>query len=146
VTIAGGAAPIPAPTPPAPQVVAPTTPTPTPTPTPAADTKAPKAKVVRSACTRTVCRLDVIATDPQPSAGIKSIAGTVVTTYRTTCAHHRRCTRTVRQKLKATFVGPGAFRLTTPKMRKGKHRFALIATDLVGHRQARPTTLTRTTR
>jgi secreted trypsin-like serine protease len=142
VTIAGGAGPIPAPAPPTPPVAPPGIPT----PTPAADTKAPTAKVVRSACTRTVCRLDVTATDPEPSAGVKSVTGTVTTTYRSTCRHHRRCTRTVRQTLKATRIGPGAFRLTTPKMRKGRHRFSLVATDVVGHRQARPTTLTRTTR
>jgi secreted trypsin-like serine protease len=141
VTIAGGTDPLP------PPPVTPVAPPSTPTPTPGADTKAPKAKVVRSACTRKVCRLDVTATDPQPSSGIKSITGTVVTTYKTTCGrHHRRCTRTVRQKLKATFVGPGAFRLTTPKMHKGKHVFSLVATDLAGHRQAKPTTMTRTTR
>jgi Trypsin len=141
VRIAGGAAPIPNVTP-----KPPASPTPTPATVAPSDTKAPKAKVLRSACSRTVCRLDVTATDPQPSAGIKSITGTVVTTYKTTCAHHRRCTRTVRQTLKATFVGPGAFRLTTPKMRKGKHVFSLVATDVAGHRQATPTTMTRTTR
>ena len=58
VTIAGGAAPIPAP--PVTPVAPPSSPTPTPA---AADTKAPKAKK-RSACTRTICRLDVTATRP----------------------------------------------------------------------------------
>lgn len=115
------------------------------TPAAPADTVAPRAKVLRSQCSRTVCRLDVTAVDPPPSAGLKAITGTVVTTYRTRCGK-RRCTKTRTQKLKSTFIGPAVFRLTTPAMRVGRHAFALIATDLGGNRQAKATTFSRTTR
>jgi Trypsin len=115
------------------------------TPTATADTVAPHAKVVRTRCSRTVCRLDVTAIDPLPSAGLRSIAGTVVSTYRTRCGK-RRCTRTRTQKLKSAFIGPAVFRLTTPAMRAGKHVFSLVATDLGGNRQVKATTFSKTTK
>jgi trypsin len=109
------------------------------------DVLAPHAKVVKARCGRTFCRLDVAAIDPPPSIGVKSVTGTVLTTYRTRCGQ-RRCTRTTRQKLKTQYIGPGVFRLTTPTMRAGKHVFSLVATDLRGNRQAKATTLTKTTK
>jgi secreted trypsin-like serine protease len=142
VTIAAAAAATPAVVPDLPPAV-------DPVPPPPVDAIAPTVRVAKVRCTRTLCLLDVRATDPSPSAGIKSVEGHVATAYRTTCVkkHKRRaCTKTVTQKLKVALVGPGVYRLTTPKMRKGKHTFSLVATDLRGNRQARPTTLTRTTR
>lgn len=140
VTIAAATAPVPAPI----VVVPPRAPAhPT---TPAADTVAPHAKVVKTRCTHTVCRLDVSAVDPLPSAGVKTIAGTVVTTYRVRCGRHHRCTRTKVQTLKTQLIGPAVFRLTTPPMRLGRHVFSLVATDLGGNRQAKATTLVKTTR
>jgi secreted trypsin-like serine protease len=116
---------------------------------PPADAVAPTVKVTKVRCTRTLCLLDVRAVDPAPSEGIRSVEGRVATDYRTTCVkkHRRRaCTRSVTQRLKVTLIGPGVYRLTTPRMRKGKHTFSLLATDLRGNRQAKATTLTRTTR
>ncbi|HWI71591.1 MAG TPA: serine protease [Baekduia sp.] len=116
---------------------------------PPLDATAPTAKVTKVRCTRKLCLLDVHAEDPAPSSGIRSVEGRVTTAYRTTCVkkHKRRaCTKTVTQKLKAVVIGPGVYRLTTPKLRKGKHTFSLIATDANGNRQAKATTLTRTTR
>ena len=116
---------------------------------PPADAVAPTVKVTKVRCTRTLCLLDVRAVDPAPSEGIRSVEGRVITDYRTTCVkkHKRRaCTRSVTQKLKVALIGPGVYRLTTPKMRKGKHTFSLLATDLRGNRQAKATTLTRTTK
>jgi secreted trypsin-like serine protease len=128
---------------PPPTVVVP--PRTTPPPAPPADVVAPHAKVVKARCSRTVCRLDVTATDPRPSTGVKSVTGSVVTTYRARCGK-RRCTRTRTQKLKAQHIGPAVFRLTTPTMRAGRHVFSLVATDLGGNRQAKATTLTKTTK
>jgi secreted trypsin-like serine protease len=145
VTVASGA-PQPAPRTP-PVVVTPPPAPPGTTPAAPRDTVAPKAKVLRARCTHTVCTLDVKATDPAPSAGLKTIAGTVLTTYRVRCAHRRgRCPRTKTQTLKATLLGPGVYRLTTPPMRLGRHVFSLVATDLVGNRQVTPTKYTKTTR
>jgi hypothetical protein len=118
-------------------------------PTPASDGIAPTAKVTKVRCTRKMCVLDVRADDPEPSSGIKLIEGRVATAYRTTCAKKRKrraCTKTVAHKLKATMIGPGVSRLTTPVLRKGKHTFSLLATDLRGNRQVKATTLTKTTK
>jgi len=139
VTIAAAA-----PSGPAIVVVPPRTPAPT-TTTATADTVAPRAKVIRSKCSRTVCRLDVTAIEPLPSSGLKTIAGTVTTTYKVRCGK-RRCARVRTQKLKTQMIGPAVYRLTTPPMRLGKHAFSLVATDLGGNRQVKATTFTKTTR
>jgi hypothetical protein len=118
-------------------------------PTPAGDGVAPTAKVTKVRCTHKMCVLDVRADDPEPSSGIKLIEGRVATAYRTTCGKKRKrraCTKTVAHQLKAATVGPGASRLTTPVLRKGRHTFSLLATDLRGNRQVKATTLTRTTK
>lgn len=140
VTI-GAAAP-----PPAATVVIPPRTTTLPATTATTDTAAPRAKVLKTKCTRTVCRLDVTAVDPAPSSGLKAIAGTVLTTYKSRCGKRGYCTRTKTQKLKAQLIGPAVYRLTTPPMRIGRHAFSLVATDIVGNRQLKATTFSRTTR
>jgi Trypsin len=116
---------------------------------PARDTVAPTAKVTRSRCSRTLCQVDVTVLDPAPSSGVRGVEGKVVTSYKATCrkkGRKRSCTKTVTQTLKATQIGPGVFRLSTPKLRRGKHVFALLAVDLSGNRQVKPTPLTKTTK
>ncbi|WP_445152029.1 S1 family serine peptidase [Baekduia sp. Peel2402] len=117
----------------------------TPTIATTADTVAPRAKVIKSKCSRTVCRLDVTAIEPLPSSGLKTITGRVTTTYKVRCGK-RRCAKTKTQKLKTQMIGPAVYRLTTPALRLGKHVFSLVATDLAGNRQVKATTFTKTTR
>jgi secreted trypsin-like serine protease len=132
---------------PAPPAVVVTPPATTvPTKTTPTDTAAPRAKVIKIKCTRTICRLDVTATDPAPSSGLKTITGTVLTTYRSGCRTHANCAKTKTQKLTTRLIGPGVYRLTTPPMRLGRHVFSLLATDIVGNRQTRPTTTIKVTR
>lgn len=135
------AAPSPSPT----IVVAPPPRTNTPAITAGTDTVAPRAKVMKSKCSRTVCRLDVTAIEPLPSSGLKTISGTVITTYKVRCGK-RRCAKSKTQKLKTQMIGPAVYRLTTPAMRLGKHVFSLVATDLSGNRQLKATTFTKRTR
>jgi secreted trypsin-like serine protease len=118
-------------------------------PAPAVDATPPTARITKVRCARTLCILDVRVEDPAPSSGARSVDGKVTTAYRTTCVtRHRRhaCTKTVVQKLKSTPVGPGVYRLTTPKLRKGKHTFTLVATDAHGNRQAKATTASKSTK
>jgi trypsin len=125
------------------------TPAPTAAPTPAVDATPPTAKITKLRCGRTVCVLDVRVEDPPPSSGVKAVAGRVTTTYSSTCVRrHRRhaCARTVVQTLKSAVTGPGTYRLTTPRLRKGRHAFALVATDGRGNRQARATTASKATK
>ncbi len=142
VTIAGLTA--------APTTPAVTVPAPAPTPgAPTPDSTAPTTKVTKSRCSRTLCQLDVMVSDPAPSAGVKGVEGTVTTSYKATCrvkGKKRPCTKSVVQKLKSSMIGPGVFRVTTPKLRRGKHVFALVGVDLNGNRQVKATALTKTTR
>jgi secreted trypsin-like serine protease len=114
------------------------------------DAVAPTARVIKVRCGRSVCVLDVRADDPAPSSGIKGVEGTVSTAYQSTCktrrGKRRACTKTVPHKLKTVLVAGGAYRITTPRLRRGRHTFSLLATDLRGNRQAKPTTVTKTTR
>jgi hypothetical protein len=132
--------------PPAPTVV---TPSPNRSAIPSPDAAAPKARVTKLRCARAICTLDVRVDDPAPSAGIKGVEARVTTTYRTTCAKRRkkrRCTKSVGRRLKSTKAGPTTYRIVTPKLRKGTQTFRLVATDLSGHRQAKATTVKKTTR
>jgi hypothetical protein len=134
---------------PAPPAAPAPAPAPAPTPAPAADATPPTARIVKVRCARTVCVLDVRVEDAAPSSGVRSVAGKVTTTYRSTCVRkHKRhaCAKTVVQTLKSTVVGPGTYRLTTPRLRKGKHTFSLVATDGHGNRQAKAATASRSTR
>jgi hypothetical protein len=121
-----------------------------PTPTAPADTAAPTTRVLRSHCTRTSCTFDVRADDPAPTLGVKGVAASVKTAYRTTCrvkGKPKRCTKTTTRKLRPVLTTvANTYRFTTPKLRKGTHTFTIVATDVAGHRQAAPTTFKRTTR
>jgi hypothetical protein len=115
---------------------------------PPPDLTAPTAHLVRVRCARTVCILDVRVTDPAPSSGLRGVEGTVATAYRTTCTvkhKRRRCTKTTVHRLKTVLLSPGNYKITTPRLRKGKQTFALVASDIKNNR-SKPATATRTTR
>jgi trypsin len=138
--------------PPAPQPV-PTVKVATPSPNasaiPSADAVAPKAHVTKLSCARSICTLDVRVDDPAPSAGIKGIEAHVTTAYRATCVKRhrkRRCTKAVDHRLKTIATSPTTYRIVTPKLRKGTQTFRLVAMDRSGHRQAKATTVKKTTR
>lgn len=148
---------------PAPATSTTATPTVTPTTTvtappipPAADVAAPTTKVADAHCSRRgVCTLTVQVWDPAPTSGIKSVTASVRTAYRATCRarHGRRvkCTKSKTTKLypavqPASTGGVITYRISTPELRRGKQTFTISATDRAGHRQARPTTVVKTTR
>ncbi|MCW2983603.1 MAG: serine protease [Conexibacter sp.] len=134
---AGNAAPVPPTAAPLPSVAV-----------PAPDQTAPTAHLLKLRCARTLCILDVRVTDPAPSSGIRGVEGTVTTAYRTTCKvrHQRkRCTKTVLHRLKTVLLSAGTYKITTPKLRKGKQTFSLVATDIKNNR-SKPATASRTTR
>jgi V8-like Glu-specific endopeptidase len=137
----------PAPAPPPAPVV--TTPSPNASAVPSPDAAAPKAHVAKLSCARSICTLEVRVDDPAPSAGVKGVDARVTTAYRTTCVKHhkrRRCTKAIEHRLKTVAIGPTAFRIVTPKLRKGTQTFRLLAIDRSGHRQAEATTVKKTTR
>jgi hypothetical protein len=137
-----------APPPPA-AAPAPATPAPNASALPTPDAAAPTARVAKLSCARSVCTLEVRVDDPAPSAGVKGVDARVTTAYRATCVKHhkrRRCTKSVEHHLKTVTTGPATYRIVTPKLRKGTQTFRLLATDLSGHRQAKATTVKKTTR
>ncbi|HEX5923895.1 MAG TPA: serine protease, partial [Baekduia sp.] len=138
----------PAPAPPPPAPVAPT-PSPNAAAIPSPDAVAPKAHITKLSCARSICTLDVRVDDPAPSAGVKALEARVTTAYRTTCVKRhkrRRCTKSIDHRLKTITTGPATYRIVTPKLRKGTQTFRLVATDRSGHRQAKATTVKKTTR
>jgi hypothetical protein len=135
--------------PPAAPAPAVTVPTPAVAALPSPDTAAPTARVAKLSCARSICTLDVRVEDPAPSAGVKGVDARVTTSYRTTCVKHhkrRRCTKSIEHRLKTIATGAGSYRIVTPKLRKGTQTFRLVASDLSGHRQAKATTVKKTTR
>ncbi len=140
VTIGPAPAPPPAPA---------TTPSPNAAAIPSPDAAAPKAHVAKLSCTRSICTLVVRVEDPAPSAGVKGVDARVTTAYRTTCVKHhkrRRCTKAVEHHLKTVAIAPATYRIVTPRLRKGTQTFRLLAVDRSGHRQAKATTVKKTTR
>jgi secreted trypsin-like serine protease len=136
---------------PAPDPVATTSAAPTTTTTTVpAGAAAPKALFTRLRCSRRrTCVVDLRVTDAAPSAGLRTPDVRVRTTYRTWCrkrGRRVRCSRTLTRRLTVRRTGASAFRVTTPRLRAGTQRFALVAIDAAGHRQARPTVATRTLR
>jgi hypothetical protein len=131
-------------------VLPPATTVTTPPVTPAADTVAPVARLATITCKHNVCTLQVKVYDPAPTAGAQAVMGKVKTTYKATCRTKRgkkkKCTKSVTQLLKGRTAGTNVYKITTPKMRAGKHVFSLYALDLAGHTQAAPTKVTKTTR
>lgn len=135
--------------------VTPSTPVQAPPVTQAVDTAAPTTTVADAHCTvRRVCTVTVRVWDPSPSSGIKGVTASVKTAYRATCRKHGRtvkCTKYKTTKLVAALQagstgGVFTYRISTPALRKGKQTFTIVATDRAGHRQARATTVSKTTR
>ncbi len=109
----------------------------------AADRARPVVRVARASCSRRTrrCTLQVTVSDRRPSAGIARLEVRLTSTYRSTCARRaggrtRRvpCTRTWARPLRPTALGNLTFRVRTPRVRHGRHRFRLVAVDQAGHR------------
>jgi hypothetical protein len=137
---------------PVPPAIPPTvTLTPPPVPAPV-DSAAPTTKLVHASCSTKTreCTLTVRVVDPQPSGGVKGVQGTVTTSYKSTCTvkgKRKACTKTVAAKhLTAKAIGVDTYKIVTPRLRAGKQAFALYGIDVAGHRQAKATRLTKTTR
>ena len=136
----------------------PTTPAVAPPPTPAqpaaapTDTTAPVAAVQASNCTRNACTLLIRVTDAGVSAGIQGVEASLRSRQASTCrlrgGRLTPCTRTSAPRtLRAVAAAPGSFKLRAARLPTGaSHRFALIASDNAGHRQATPTVVRLTTR
>jgi len=117
---------------------------PTAAPQPRHDTTAPTTRVVRSHCTRHACTLEIAVSDPPPGGRIGGVRGTVTTRYRSHC-DRRRCLRTIRQRLRIRRLrAAGRYRLTTPRLRRGTHRFTIEVADAAGN--VATTRASRTTR
>jgi secreted trypsin-like serine protease len=126
-----------------------TVPAPTVAVVPIGDTAAPTARVVKLRCSHTVCILDVRVDDPAPSDGVKGVDARVSTAYRTTCVKNRKrrpCTKSVDHRLKTVATGATTFRIVTPRLRRGAQTFRLLGIDMRGNRQAKATTVKKTTR
>ena len=148
ITVPGGA-PTPPPAAPAVKSVVAAVPSPNAAALPSPDAAAPKAHVTKLRCARSICTLEVRVDDPAPSAGVRGVEARVSTAYRATCVKRhkkRRCTKSVDHRLRTIAIGPAAYRIVTPKLRKGTQTFRLLATDRSGHRQAKATTVKKTTR
>ena len=100
-----------------------------------ADVATPRASILRRKCgPRRRCTFTVRASDALPSAGIKSVTARI--RYRTRCRSGRRCTKTIRVRA----VRTGAFfTIRTKRLKRGRYRLLLSATDLAGHTQRVPT-------
>lgn len=110
----------------------------------------PVVKLKSAACSRTTCVVYLLVSDPAPSSGVVRAEGTVANRYTAWCTtkvkhktKRRRCTKTETRTLKAAVAAPGVYRLTTPKLKKGKRRFTLTAVDMAGNRPAKPLTVAR---
>lgn len=136
---------------PAPGTAAPPAPTGSPPaqadPLPApVDTSPPRSSVISRTCTRTVCRVVVLAEDPGFSGGLSGLEARSVTRYRASCVRkHRRttCPRTRRATPRAVSLGGSAYRISLSKLPQGSSTtLSIIAIDAAGNRQTVPTTVT----
>ncbi len=121
-------------------------------PSPAADTTAPVASVQASNCTRSACTLLIRVADDGISDGVLGVEASVRSRQSGVCRLRAGrlvpCTRTTAARtLHATASGAGSFRLRATHLPTGaSHRFALVATDNAGHRQATAAVVRLTTR
>jgi trypsin len=118
------------------------TPTPTPLPPPpppppVQDTARPRALVVGRRCLGRRCTIRAAASDPAPSAGVRSVTARIAYKVRRRCGR-RLCTRTVRRTFAATRLG-SLFVVRTPRLPKGLWTVRLTAADNAGNAQAVPT-------
>jgi secreted trypsin-like serine protease len=149
-------APTQTPSTPAQQTVTPTTTVTAPPLPPVVDTAAPTSRVADAHCSRRgVCTVTVRVWDAAPSSGIKALTASVRTTYRGTCkapgGRRIKCTKNRTVKLypgvaPSSTGGVFTYKFSTPVLHKGRQTFTIVATDRAGHRQARPTTVVKTTR
>ena len=102
---------------------------------PAADTAIPRAAVIGRSCRARRCRFTVRVADAVPSAGISKVTARI--RFRTRCRNGRRCSKTIRVSARRR-VG-SLFTIRTTKLKRGRYRLLLSATDNAGHTQRVPT-------
>ena len=112
---------------------------------PVKDTKAPTTRVFSRRCTATRCTLNVLATDPEPSSGLRRLDATLRRRVAYRCGRHgrrRTCHRTVTRTLHARSIGAGHFLVVAGRLAPARYTLSLRAVDKAGHRQRRVTTVT----
>jgi secreted trypsin-like serine protease len=128
-----------------------TTPTPTPPPAPAghaspppsppppiADIGRPRLHLVRSACARRRCTVNLLVEDPAPSAGIRRVRAVLTRRSAVPCrrrGRRSRCLRTRTRALTARSIGGRRYLVRTPRLVPATYRLALRAIDRAGHAQ-----------
>ena len=143
--------PQPEPTPPPPTTTTTTTPasspaTTPPAPVPAPDTTdrfPPRATLVgrRTCLRRRRCTVTVLVSDVAPSAGILSVHGRLTVRRRSTCRRDGRRVRCIRTRgfdLFGRRLSGSMFRITTPRLPRGRHTLRVAASDLAGNTQGIP--------
>ena len=101
------------------------------------DVAIPRAAVIGRSCRRRRCTFTIRVADAAPSEGIRRVTARI--RYRTRCRNGRRCTKTIR--VKADRLAGSRFRIRTPKLKRGRYRLLLSATDVAGNKQLVPTVL-----
>lgn len=141
---------LPDPPAPPPVVTTPTTPT-VPSPPPpippaptTTDRARPTSRIAGRSCNRSRCVLDLVVSDPLPSAGIRRVRGTLRWSTRSRCRRKGRvttCATAHETTLKGTFVGGSHWSLRTPRLGRRSYRLSIVARDKAGYDQ-RPATAT----
>jgi len=116
---------------------------PLPRPAAVADAARPVVRIVRGSCSRRTrrCTLTATVSDRRPSAGISRLEARLTSTYRSTCSRRTRgrtrrvpCTRTSARSVRPRALGNLTYRVQSPRVGHGRHRFRLVAVDRAGRR------------
>ena len=116
-------------------------------PPPAKDVASPVLHVLGRSCIKSVCRVVVSVDDPDPSSGVHGVTAVLSSREVVRCHKrsdrraHRTCTHTRRRRLAGKQIDSRIWQIKTPKLRRGRHTFLIVATDEVGHAR-RPSGLT----
>lgn len=111
---------------------------------PAPDLTRPATRLLRRTCTRRGCTVRFGVDDAGGRGGLR-VAATLERV--TGCRRRARGTRACRARLlRVRRTATGRYRVTTGRLRAGRHRMTLIAVDASGNRQAEPTVATLTRR
>jgi V8-like Glu-specific endopeptidase len=104
------------------------------------DVVAPRARILSGRCTRARCVLKVSVSDARPSSGVKGLVVQATRTVTRRCRRHGRsttCTSRSVRSLHATRAASGRYTIVLSRPRSGRYRFAVLAVDRAGNRQAR---------
>lgn len=107
------------------------------------DRRRPTSRVFSHRCSRTRCVVNVIVTDPRPSAGIRTLRAALTHRARRACRRHGRramCASTARRTLRARRMPGGHFLVIARGLSsKRPYTLTLVAVDRAGHVQRKPT-------